>query len=188
MTSRKTRRDTPITGRLRQLLIGSLLGDGNIPKPTSTKGVCFRESHAANQESYLRWKAEMWGDLVTPAGVVFHDRIKPTRQDFYSFTTTSLSALLPVACAAMWWRFLTLSRRLEMSEKSDHTWVWVILSILFSIFALFHFISAGMGMKQEELDQRCATVCSAENGKVTEGVVRGDKCYCLKRLEQEWKP
>ena len=49
----------PITGELKSLLIGSMLGDGRIHFVGT--GSRFEERHAPNQKAYLEWKAKRWG-------------------------------------------------------------------------------------------------------------------------------
>lgn len=50
----------PIEGRLRSLLIGSMLGDGRLVYRTNATH--YEESHAGNQLPYLEWKAGLWGE------------------------------------------------------------------------------------------------------------------------------
>lgn len=51
------------------ILIGSILGDGHLERAKNSTNACFREEHAIDQESWLRWKydnlkpfttADMW--------------------------------------------------------------------------------------------------------------------------------
>jgi LAGLIDADG DNA endonuclease family len=58
-------RTTPLTGVQRDLVIGSLLGDGYL-MPT-TAGWCFRVSHGMQQRSYVDWKFGIISDLVRTA-------------------------------------------------------------------------------------------------------------------------
>lgn len=49
----------PIEGRLRSLLVGSMLGDGRLDRlPNSTR---YIENHADSQRAYLEWKRLQWG-------------------------------------------------------------------------------------------------------------------------------
>jgi len=58
-------RATPLTDLQRDLVIGSLLGDGYL-MPT-TAGWCFRVSHGVQQSSYVDWKFGIISDLVRTA-------------------------------------------------------------------------------------------------------------------------
>ena len=58
----------PIEGRLRSLLVGSMLGDGRLNRlPNTTR---FIENHSDAQRAYIEWKAAQWGPWVK-------DGIKP---------------------------------------------------------------------------------------------------------------
>ena len=52
----------PIEGRLRSLLIGSMLGDGRLSRTVNASR--FQENHADSQKDYLAWKVEQWGSWV----------------------------------------------------------------------------------------------------------------------------
>lgn len=52
----------PIDGRLRSLLVGSMLGDGRLIRRTNATH--YQESHSASQRAYLEWKASLWGSWV----------------------------------------------------------------------------------------------------------------------------
>lgn len=49
----------PIEGRLRSLLVGSMLGDGRLVRQVNATH--YSERHSGDQDTYLRWKAEQWG-------------------------------------------------------------------------------------------------------------------------------
>lgn len=52
----------PIEGRLRSVLVGSMLGDGRISK--STHVARYSENHCEDQKEYLEWKSKEWGSWV----------------------------------------------------------------------------------------------------------------------------
>lgn len=54
----------PLTEMQKQVLIGSLLGDGGL-KVVSPVTSHFYESHSMKQEGYLRWKVSIFADLVS---------------------------------------------------------------------------------------------------------------------------
>lgn len=58
----------PITDLQRQLVWGSLLGDGSLEKPPRGVNAYFRESHSEKQKDYLLYKAELLGGLCSKAG------------------------------------------------------------------------------------------------------------------------
>lgn len=61
--NRTERHDVPvIEGRLRSILVGSMLGDGRISK--SVHVARYMENHADNQKDYLEWKSKEWGSWV----------------------------------------------------------------------------------------------------------------------------
>jgi len=72
----------PIEGRLKSLLIGSMLGDGRIAfRGTSSN---YEERHAPNQLEYLEWKVDHWGhwsagDLTTADSHGFTSHIFRTK-------------------------------------------------------------------------------------------------------------
>ncbi len=48
-----------------QVVLGSLMGDGNLsPNRRDRKGVRFRMGHGAKQVDYLKWKAELLGNIA----------------------------------------------------------------------------------------------------------------------------
>ncbi len=63
-TIRRTERHEviPIEGRLRSLLVGSMLGDGRLAR--RTHATMYVENHAEDQKEYLLWKAVQWGPWV----------------------------------------------------------------------------------------------------------------------------
>lgn len=54
----------PIEGRLKSLLVGSMLGDGRIVH--RTHAAHYSESHCGAQRTYLEWKADLWGAWAGP--------------------------------------------------------------------------------------------------------------------------
>lgn len=50
---------SPIEGRLRSLLVGSMLGDGRVVFRGT--GSHYAESHSGAQRDYMEWKATIWG-------------------------------------------------------------------------------------------------------------------------------
>jgi len=50
----------PIEGKLRSLLVGSMLGDGRLVH--RTHATHYEETHSGAQRAYLEWKAALWGD------------------------------------------------------------------------------------------------------------------------------
>ncbi len=61
----RTARKTPLTSLQRDLVIGSMLGDGYL-MPT-TAGCCFRVSHGHRQHEYVDWKFGIMSDFVRTA-------------------------------------------------------------------------------------------------------------------------
>lgn len=60
---RTERHEVPIIeGRLRSVLVGSMLGDGRISKGTHVAH--YAENHAEGQKEYLEWKSKEWGSWV----------------------------------------------------------------------------------------------------------------------------
>jgi hypothetical protein len=58
--NRTERHDVPeIEGRLRSLLIGSMLGDGRLARGVHTTR--YVENHAVGQKDYAEWKRQQWG-------------------------------------------------------------------------------------------------------------------------------
>ena len=61
--SRSLRNEVPpIEGRLRSLLIGSMLGDGRLSRTVNASR--YMENHANDQREYLAWKVAQWGSWV----------------------------------------------------------------------------------------------------------------------------
>ena len=54
----------PLTSQQRQLLIGSLLGDGSMDA-TSGESARYNEGHCIDQSSYLEWKINILGPYVS---------------------------------------------------------------------------------------------------------------------------
>jgi len=50
---------TPIEGRLRSILVGSMLGDGRLSRTQNTTR--YQENHSDAQRAYLEWKVSEWG-------------------------------------------------------------------------------------------------------------------------------
>jgi len=96
----------PIEGRLRSLLIGSMLGDGRI----GTGLPRYMENHSEAQRGYLEWKAALWGEAWVPDGVkpvqwgkypgfrlqtVSHPSLCPWRDLFYENREKGWKRLIP---------------------------------------------------------------------------------------------
>jgi len=65
VVARWERRDLPpIEGKLKSLLVGSMLGDGRIVHRVNAAH--YSESHCGDQRDYLAWKAEFWGPWAGP--------------------------------------------------------------------------------------------------------------------------
>lgn len=54
----------PIEGKLKSLLVGSMLGDGRIVHHVNA--AYYSESHSGNQLAYLEWKVDIWGAWAKP--------------------------------------------------------------------------------------------------------------------------
>lgn len=54
----------PIEGRLKSLLVGSMLGDGRLVRRTNATH--YSERHCGAQQPYLEWKASFWGPWAKP--------------------------------------------------------------------------------------------------------------------------
>lgn len=54
----------PIEGKLKSMLVGSMLGDGRIVH--RTHAAHYSESHGGVQRDYLSWKAGFWGSWAGP--------------------------------------------------------------------------------------------------------------------------
>lgn len=85
---------TPVEGRLRSVLVGSVLGDGRISKSTHVSR--YRENHSHNQFDYLMWKLNEWGSAWVPSG---HKRVtwvlKGKTYEGWRFETVSHASLNP---------------------------------------------------------------------------------------------
>jgi hypothetical protein len=53
----------PIEGKLKSLLVGSMLGDGRIVRQVNAS--YYTESHAGSQRAYLEWKQGLWAGWDT---------------------------------------------------------------------------------------------------------------------------
>lgn len=53
---------TPIEGRLRSILVGSMLGDGRLSR--TPHAARFTENHCDAQRAYIEWKVKEWGQWV----------------------------------------------------------------------------------------------------------------------------
>lgn len=85
---------TPIEGRLRSVLVGSVLGDGRISKSAHVSR--YRENHSHGQFDYLMWKLNEWGSAWVPSG---HKRVtwvlKGKSYEGWRFETVSHASLNP---------------------------------------------------------------------------------------------
>ena len=61
---RKPQRDYSLNENQKQVLLGSLLGDGSIIR-RNIKSYTYREPHGIGQQDYLQWKAQILGHLVS---------------------------------------------------------------------------------------------------------------------------
>ena len=52
-----------LSERCKQIIYGSILGDGHLFLPTETTQYAFSEKHSKKQEVYLRWKARLLSSL-----------------------------------------------------------------------------------------------------------------------------
>ena len=97
----RTARKLALTSRQRDLVIGSVLGDGYL-MPT-TAGCCFRVSHGLQQRQYVVWKFGIISDFVRTAPrecdgsyyfrTITHPEFSGLRQAFYG---GALQKVLPV--------------------------------------------------------------------------------------------
>ena len=88
----RSARSVALTVPQRELVIGSLLGDGYL-MPT-TAGWCFRVGHGRQQKAYVDWKFRVLSDLVRSAPrscgksyyfrTVTHPEFSGLRQAFYA--------------------------------------------------------------------------------------------------------
>lgn len=91
---RTERHEVPaIEGRLRSILIGSMLGDGRISK--STHVARYMENHADGQREYLEWKVNEWGSWVQLGLRPVVWAIQDEEYDGWRFETVSHATMLP---------------------------------------------------------------------------------------------
>lgn len=96
----RSARVTPFSSRERELIVGSLLGDGTLLKTTS--GYCFRIHHGYRQRSLVDWK---YGELArfvrTPPrlsgnGYYFRTVTHPILADFRESFYTGNRKIVPI--------------------------------------------------------------------------------------------
>jgi hypothetical protein len=91
---RTERHDVPtIEGRLRSILVGSMLGDGRLSK--STHVARYMENHADDQKEYLEWKIKEWGSWVQLGLRPVTWAIQDEEYDGWRFETVSHATMLP---------------------------------------------------------------------------------------------
>lgn len=108
VVARWERRDLPpIEGKLKSLLVGSMLGDGRIVHRTTAAH--YSESHCGDQRDYLAWKAGFWGPWAGPITdvpdkrgyaqvrltTVAHGDLVPWRDLFYPARDKGWKRVLP---------------------------------------------------------------------------------------------
>jgi hypothetical protein len=82
----------PISGRLRSVLVGSMLGDGRISK--STHVARYMENHAEDQRDYLEWKSKEWGSWVQLGLRPVTWTLQDEEYDGWRFETVSHATML----------------------------------------------------------------------------------------------
>ena len=98
---------SPIEGKLKSLLVGSMLGDGRIVRQTNAS--YYTESHSGDQRAYLEWKASLWAgwdyhiaDVPDKRGyeqvrfrTLAHESLNDWRALFYAGHAQGWKRLLP---------------------------------------------------------------------------------------------
>lgn len=85
-----------IKGRLLNIFLGSMLGDGHVTRLLGgRKNPSYVENHALDQEAYLRWKMSFWEAFGLVSSHRYKSKKKSTHQDHFGFTTRALPELLP---------------------------------------------------------------------------------------------
>lgn len=80
-------------GRLFSIFLGSMLGDGYLARGSLTSNTSFHETHAVDQEAYLRWKMSFWEAAGVRVSWSHSKALKPTHQDAVRASTQVLPAL-----------------------------------------------------------------------------------------------
>ncbi len=80
----------PIEGKLKSLLVGSMLGDGRIVRQPNAS--YYTESHCGSQRAYLEWKAALWGQWLTKPVVAVPDKRKYEQVRLYTCAHESLNS------------------------------------------------------------------------------------------------
>ncbi len=101
-------RVSPIEGRLKSLLVGSMLGDGRLVRQTNA--TYYSESHCEDQTDYLKWKMQFWDgwdsdfrdDIPDQRGfhqvrfrTLAHGSLNPWQEMFYADHHKGWKRLLP---------------------------------------------------------------------------------------------
>jgi len=90
---RTERHEVPsIEGRLRSVLVGSMLGDGRLSK--SIHVARYMENHADDQKEYLEWKIKEWGSWVQLGLRPVTWAIQDEEYDGWRFETVSHATML----------------------------------------------------------------------------------------------
>lgn len=97
-----------LQGRLLNIFLGSMLGDGHIRHRNRTPS--FVEGHAVNQERYLRWKMSFWESKGLVSSESHRPKMKDSHQDSFSFQTKVMPELLP-------WREAFYDRHYPIGKK-----------------------------------------------------------------------
>ena len=79
----------------RQILIGSLLGDGYLYPTTSGKYAYFRIAHGPKQESYVQWKYQFFKNFVlSPPRYQLQSKKRPKLGGYFWFKTIATPEFL----------------------------------------------------------------------------------------------
>ena len=79
-----------------QLLLGGKLGDGNY-KPNGKRNYYYRENHAEDELEYLKWKMNVFGDMINNQGLYKIKKAGYNVQQPYGFSTKTSPSLIKYA-------------------------------------------------------------------------------------------
>lgn len=88
-------RPNSLSSRQREIIIGSLLGDGRLERRSRKITARFRVHHSWDQRAYVDWKYQELKNIVStsPKKITWYDEKRDIRNVAYYFHTLTLKAL-----------------------------------------------------------------------------------------------
>ena len=87
------KKEAPLSGKVKEIILGSLLGDGSLKIHNGYRNARFSFRHSNRQRSYFLWKVDLLSEIAAPKSVIIQPPDGYSQYEKLRFQSCALPAL-----------------------------------------------------------------------------------------------